>query len=168
MDAIDRAILAELQRDGRLSNTDLAGRVGLTPAPCHRRVRELERTGVITGYRAEVDPAALGMGFSALVQIVMERGDAATVAQFEAAVASVPEVRSAERLFGEPDYILRVVATDLDGFAELRDTKLATLPGVARLTSTIVMKRIIENAPLPSAARSPSAAPGLGARGRRA
>lgn len=149
MDATDRAILAELQSDGRLSVTELADRVRLTPGPCHRRLRELERSGVITGYRALVDPAAVGMGFTALVQITMERGDADTVAAFEAAVAELPEVRTAERLFGEPDYLLRVVAHDLDSFAELRDQKLATLPGVQRLVSTIVMKRIVGNSPLP-------------------
>jgi DNA-binding Lrp family transcriptional regulator len=149
VDQIDRAILAELQADGRLTVTELADRVRLTPGPCHRRLRELERSGVITGYRALVDPAAVGMGFEALVQITLERGDAGTVASFEAAVVELPQVRHAERLFGDPDYLLRVVARDLDSFAALRDQKLATLPGVHRLTSTIVMKRIVENRPLP-------------------
>jgi DNA-binding Lrp family transcriptional regulator len=153
MDRIDRSILAELQADGRLTVTELADRVRLTPGPCHRRLRELERSGVITGYRALVDPAAVGMGFEALVQITLERGDAGTVASFEAAVAGLPEVRHAERLFGDPDYLLRVAARDLDSFAALRDQKLATLPGIHRLTSTIVMKRIVENRPLPLATR---------------
>jgi DNA-binding Lrp family transcriptional regulator len=149
MDRIDREILAELQSDGRLTVTELADRVRLTPGPCHRRLRELERSGIITGYRALVDPAAVGLGFEALVQITLERGDADTVASFEAAVSGLPQVRHAERLFGDPDYLLRVVARDLDSFAALRDQKLATLPGVHRLTSTIVMKRIVENRPLP-------------------
>ncbi len=149
VDAIDRTILAELQKDGRLSVTELADRVRLTPGPCHRRLRQLERSGVITGYHAAVEPNAIGMGFAALVQITMERGDADTVARFETAVAAVPEVRTVERLFGEPDYLLRVVAPDLDSFAELRDHKLAVLPGVRRLISTIVMKRVVENLPLP-------------------
>ena len=102
MDHVDRAILAELQADGRLTVTELADRVRLTPGPCHRRLRELERSGVITGYRALVDPAAVGMGFEALVQITLERGDAGTVAAFEAALAELPQVRHAERLFGDP------------------------------------------------------------------
>ncbi len=153
VDHIDRAILAELQADGRLTVTELADRVLLTPGPCHRRLRELERSGVITGYRALVDPAALGMGFEALVQITLERGDAGTVASFEAAVVELPQVRHAERLFGDPDYLMRVVARDLDSFATLRDQKLATLPGVHRLTSTIVMKSIVDNRPLPLATR---------------
>jgi DNA-binding Lrp family transcriptional regulator len=148
VDAVDRAILAELQIDGRLTITELADRVRLTPGPCHRRLRELERSGVITGYRALVDPAAVGMKFEAIVQVTLDRGDAGTVSAFEAAVAEMPQVRHAERLFGDPDYLLRVAARDLDHFAELRDEKLATLPGIHRLTSTIVMKRIIDNRPL--------------------
>jgi DNA-binding Lrp family transcriptional regulator len=153
VDQVDRVILAELQADGRLTITELADRVRLTPGPCHRRLRELERSGVITGYRALVNPAAVGMGFEALVQITLERGDAGTVASFEAALAELPEIRHAERLFGDPDYLLRVAARDLDSFATLRDQKLATLPGVHRLTSTIVMKRIIDNRPVPLATR---------------
>jgi DNA-binding Lrp family transcriptional regulator len=159
MDAIDRAILTELQADGRVTVTELADRVRLTPGPCHRRLRELERSGVITGYRALVDPAAVGMGFEALVQVTLERGDASTVAAFETAIAALPEVRHAERLFGDPDYLLRVAARDLDDFAAVRDQKLATLPGIHRLTSTIVMKRIVDNRPLPLATRDRKGTP---------
>ena len=89
MDEIDCRILAELQEDGRLTVTELADRVQLTPAPCHRRLRELERAGVITGYRAVLDPAAVGLGFEAIVSVTLERGDAATVAAFEAAIVAV-------------------------------------------------------------------------------
>ena len=161
MDDIDRRILAELQEQGRLTVTELADRVQLTAAPCHRRLRELEHSGVITGYRAVLDPAAVGLGFEALVSVTLDRGDAGTVTAFEAALAEVPEIRHAERLFGEPDYLLRVVATDLDGYAALRDHKLATLPGVRRITSTIVMKRIVDNRPLPlPGTRGAAATPG--------
>jgi DNA-binding Lrp family transcriptional regulator len=149
VDDIDRRILAELQEHGRLTVTELADRVRLTAAPCHRRLRELERTGVIIGYRAVLDPAAVGFGFEALVSVTLDRGDASTVGAFETALAEVLEIRHAERLFGDPDYLLRVVATDLDDYAALRDHKLATLPGVQRITSTIVMKRIVDNRPLP-------------------
>lgn len=149
MDDIDRSILAELQEDGRLTVTELADRVRLTPAPCHRRLRELERNGVIIGYHAVLDPAAVGLGFEALVNVTMDREDAGTIAAFEAALVAVPEIRHAERLFGDPDYLLRVVAIDLKDYATLRDQKLATLPGVQRITSTIVMKRIVDNRPLP-------------------
>ncbi len=149
MDAIDRKILAELQVEGRLTVTELAERVRLSAAPCHRRLRELERTGAIKGYRAVIDPAAVGLGFEVLVSVTMEREDSATIDGFEAALAAIPEIRHAERLFGDPDYLLRVAAPDLAGYAALRDETLATLPGVQRLTSTIVMKRVVEDRPLP-------------------
>jgi DNA-binding Lrp family transcriptional regulator len=149
MDAIDRQIISELERDGRLSVTDLAARVQLTAAPCSRRLRELERSGVIVGYRAVVDRAQVGLGFEALVNVTMGVEDAKTIAAFEAGVADLPEVRHAERLFGDPDYLLRVVARDINNYASIRDQKLATLPGVQRITSTIVMRQIVDSRPLP-------------------
>jgi DNA-binding Lrp family transcriptional regulator len=149
MDAIDRKMLAELQADGRLTVTELAQRVQLSVAPCHRRLRELERTGVIRGYRAVVDADAIGLGFEVLVNVTMDREDAATIEAFETGLAQVAEVRHAERLFGDPDYLVRVVTADLAAYQALRDEKLATLPGVQRLTSTIVMKRIVDERPLP-------------------
>jgi DNA-binding Lrp family transcriptional regulator len=152
MDAIDRKMLAELQAEGRLTVTELAQRVQLSVAPCHRRLRELERTGVIRGYRAVVDADAIGLGFEVLVNVTMDREDAATIEAFETGLAQVAEVRHAERLFGDPDYLVRVVTTDLAAYQALRDEKLATLPGVQRITSTIVMKRIVDERPLPVAA----------------
>ncbi|MGH3192218.1 MAG: Lrp/AsnC family transcriptional regulator, partial [Streptosporangiaceae bacterium] len=90
--------------EGRLTVTELAQRVSLTVAPCQRRLRELERTGVIRGYRAVIDPAAVGLGFEVLVQVTMDREDASTITEFERRLAAIPEVRHAERLFGDPDY----------------------------------------------------------------
>jgi DNA-binding Lrp family transcriptional regulator len=159
MDTIDRKIIAELQAEGRLTVTELAQRVGLSVAPCHRRLRELERVGAIRGYRAVVDPAVLGLGFEVLVQVTMDREDAATVADFERGLAEIPEVRHAERLFGDPDYLLRVATADIAAYQSLRDEYLATLPGVGRLTSTIVMKRIVEERPYPLAPTSPRPQP---------
>jgi DNA-binding Lrp family transcriptional regulator len=149
VDSIDEKIIAELEHDGRLTVTGLAERVGLSIAPCHRRLRELERGGVIIGYRAVVDPASVGLGVEILANVTMDRGDFDTIAAFEEGLAAVPEVRHAERLFGVPDYLLRVVAPSLDDYAALRDQKLATLPGVRQITSTIVMKRVVDNRPLP-------------------
>jgi DNA-binding Lrp family transcriptional regulator len=149
MDAIDRKIIAQLQAEGRLTVTELAERVKLSVAPCHRRLRALERAGVIRGYRAVVDAAALGLGFEVLVYVTMDREDAVTIADFESGLAKVAEVRHAERLFGDPDYLLRVATADLVAYQTLRDEKLATLPGVQRLTSTIVMKRVVDQRPLP-------------------
>jgi DNA-binding Lrp family transcriptional regulator len=96
--------------------TELAQRVGLSVAPCHRRLRELERTGAIRGYRAVFDPAAIGLGFEVLVQVTMDREDAATIADFERGLAQIPQVRHAERLFGDPDYLLRVATADIAAY----------------------------------------------------
>jgi DNA-binding Lrp family transcriptional regulator len=150
MDAMDRKILTELQLEGRLTVTELAARVRLSVSPCHRRLRDLEREGAIRGYRAVVDPAALGLTFEALVFATLSWEDRDTVAAFEEAVAAVPHVIQAQRLFGDPDYLLRVATTDLAAYQHLYDERLATLPGVQRLTSTLVMKHVVENRPLPS------------------
>jgi DNA-binding Lrp family transcriptional regulator len=149
VDAIDRKILAELQVDGRLTVTELAAKVGLSLSPCHRRLRELERAGVITGYRARLDPEAVGLSFEALVFVTMRQEDRDTLLGFEAAVARIPNVVQAQRLFGDPDYLLRVVTADLNAYATLEDETLAALPGVQRLTSTLVMKRVVDDRPLP-------------------
>ncbi|WP_030457187.1 Lrp/AsnC family transcriptional regulator [Herbidospora cretacea] len=149
MDAVDRKILAELQRDGRLTVTELAERVGLSVSPCHRRLRALEHSGAIAGYRADLDAHALGLTFEALVFVTMRAADRDTVVAFELAVADVPHVLQAQRLFGDPDYLLRVITRDLPAFQRLYDDSLATLPGVQRLSSTLVMKSVVENRPLP-------------------
>ena len=150
MDAIDRKILAELQAEGRLTVTELAQRVSLSVAPCHRRLRDLERSGAIRGYRAVIDPEAIGLGFEVLVQVTMDREDASTIAEFERALAAIAEVRHAERLFGDPDYLIRVATASLAAYQVLRDEKLGALPGVQRLSSTIVMKRVVEDRPYPT------------------
>lgn len=150
MDSIDREIIAQLQIEGRLSATDLAARIGLTVSPTHRRVRELEQAGVITGYRAIVDPKALGLGFEALVFVTMRQEDGATLLAFEEAVAEVPHVLQAQRLFGDPDYLLRVRTADLDAYARLEDDVLSLLPGVQRLNSTLVMKNFVLERPYPT------------------
>lgn len=129
--------------------TDLAARVQLSISPCHRRLRDLEHAGVIRGYRAIVDPAAVGLGFEALVFVTMRQEDRDTVEGFERAVAAIPHVLQAQRLFGDPDYLLRVIAADLTAYQQLYDQELAALPGVQRLTSTLVMKHVVSNRPLP-------------------
>ncbi|MCW2938753.1 MAG: hypothetical protein JWN00_1738 [Actinomycetia bacterium] len=150
MDAIDRKILAVLQEDGRLTITELAARVGLSVSPCHRRLRELERSGTIRGYRAIVDPGALGLAFQALVFVTMRQEDRDTLLGFEEAVARVPQVVQAQRLFGDPDYLLRIVTADLTAYQELEDDVLSALPGVQRLNSTLVMKHVVNDRPLPT------------------
>ncbi|TCL83666.1 MULTISPECIES: Lrp/AsnC family transcriptional regulator [unclassified Rathayibacter] len=149
MDAVDRKILAELQANGRISLTDLAARVTLSVSPCHRRVRALEQAGVITGYRARLDHAALGLGFQALIFVTMRSSDRDTLHAFESAVSEQPNILDAQRLFGKPDYLLRVAARDLPAFQQFYDDQLAALPGVQLLTSTLVMKNVIEDRTLP-------------------
>lgn len=102
MDDVDRKILAELQRDGRLTLTELAERVRLSVSPCHRRLRALERSGAITGYHARLDASALGLTFEALVFVTMRYEDRETIAAFERQLAGIPQVLSAQRLFGDP------------------------------------------------------------------
>ncbi len=150
MDAIDRKILAALQEDGRLTVTELAGRVGLSVSPCHRRVRELERSGAIRGYRAVVDGGAVGLGFEALMFITMRQEDRETLLGFEAGLAAIPQVIHAERLFGDPDYLVRIVTADLAAYQRLQDEQLSALPGILRMTSTLVMKRVVHDRPLPA------------------
>lgn len=149
MDDYDRKILAELQKDGRLSLTDLAERIGLSLSPCHRRVRALEEAGVISDYRATINPAAVGLHFSAVVFVTLRATDQASVQGFEDAVPHIPQIVQAQRLFGDPDFMLHIMTTDLAAFRELYDKNLSTLPNVLRLTSTLVMKNIVQGRPLP-------------------
>lgn len=153
MDATDRKIVALLQQEGRITLTDLADRVRLSVSRCQRRVRELESSGVIRGYHASVDAAALGYGFEVLAFATLSRPDA--VADFDAALAQVPHVVEAQRLFGEPDYLIRLVAPDLDAYQRLYENVLIRLPGLGGLNSTIVMKHAVRARPLPN--RSPRA-----------
>ena len=112
LDAIDRRILCELSAEGRLSNADLAGRVGLSPSACSRRVAELERTGVIRGYRAVIDPVALGGGFTVYVAVGLSRHSKDEQRTFERAMAEAPAVRECNNVTGAIEYLLRVEVAD--------------------------------------------------------
>ncbi|MFJ9521453.1 Lrp/AsnC family transcriptional regulator [Kitasatospora sp. NPDC101801] len=148
MDQIDRDILRELQRDGRLSNQELAQRVGLTPSPCMRRVRQLEQDGVIRGYRAVIDPAAVGRSFEVLVSVEVRR-EREAVEAFEAALQEIPDVIEAYRLFGSPGCLLRIAVEDLKAYERLWIERLTTLTGVTEVNSQIIMKRVKEPSGLP-------------------
>jgi DNA-binding Lrp family transcriptional regulator len=141
LDAIDRDILFHLQKDGRLSNVELARRVGLTPPPCLRRVKRLEEDGIITGYRALVDPAAVGRGFEVTVSVEIRVTDLETLRDFEATVARFDEVVELRRVFGTPDYFLRVLVADQTEY-EAHHMRLLGLPAVSRVVSHQTMKRI--------------------------
>ncbi|GAB2924123.1 Lrp/AsnC family transcriptional regulator [Paraburkholderia jirisanensis] len=149
MDDIDRKILAELQKDGRLTVTELSERIGLSLSPCQRRLRALEQEKVIRGYRATIEPASVGLNFSAIVFATLRHMTPEDVAAFEQALLDIPEITRADRLFGDPDYMLHVVARDLDAFQKLYDRSLLALPCLLRLTSTIVMKSLCQDRPLP-------------------
>lgn len=145
MDAIDREILSELQDDGRATLTQVASTVGLSLSACHRRVRDLESTGAIKGYRVDVDLDALGRSFEALVFVTMQAGDAAALTAFEEALVGIPDVVQAHRLFGSPDYQLYVATSSKHTFQALYDERLSQLPGVQRLTSTLIMKNVVDH-----------------------
>jgi DNA-binding Lrp family transcriptional regulator len=157
MDGVDRAILAHLQREARLSNTELAQRVHLSPSPCLRRVRKLERTGVITGYHAAVDPSAIGRGFQVLLHVEMTVQDRKTTEAFESQVAQFDEVIEARRMFGRPDYLLWIAVTDQDAYERVLIDRLADLPGVGRTNSQFTMKTIKGTARVPAAQSLPPA-----------
>lgn len=148
IDAIDRKILAQLQVDGRATLTELAQRVSLSVSRCQRRLRELERTGVVRGYRAEVDGSALGLGFEALLFVNLQGLD--RLDEFDAAVVQLPNVVEAQRLFGQPDCLIRVVTKDLAAYQKLYDDRLSKLPGVHSITSTIVLKKVVPARALPT------------------
>ena len=137
MDDLDRAIVRLLQQEGRLTNQDLAARVGLTPAPCLRRVRRLEQEGVITGYAAVVDPVALGRGFEVIIHADLVAKDWATVEAFEERVAAMDEVVELRRMFGIPDYVVRVRVADQATYERWLTTQLMGDPAIARVDSRI-------------------------------
>ncbi len=149
VDAIDRAILRLLQDDGRLTNRELAERVRLSPSPCLRRVRRLEEVGAIRGYHAELDPVAVGRGFEVLVHADMQVKDRVTIEAFEGQVARLDEVVECRRMFGLPDYLLRVAVADLAAYERFYMAALADLPGVARLNSQFTMKTVKPGRRLP-------------------
>ncbi|WP_219822279.1 Lrp/AsnC family transcriptional regulator [Streptomyces sp. Ru73] len=142
MDSLDREILFHLRQDGRLTNVELAKRVGLTPPPCLRRVKRLEDAGIITGYRARIDPAAAGRGFDVVVSLEISVNDLRTVEELETAISSYDEVVEFHRLFGRPDYLLRVAVEDQEAFETFLTTRIMGLRAVARVDSHLIMKKI--------------------------
>ncbi|MCH2095362.1 MAG: Lrp/AsnC family transcriptional regulator [Rhodobacteraceae bacterium] len=139
MDAIDDKILRVLQHEGRISNLNLAERVGLSPSACLRRVQELERSGVITGYRAVTDRARLGAGFAAYVGVGLSDHSKHSQAVFERAMARADEVRECHNITGTIEYLLRVECAGLAAYKTFHTEVLGTVPGVTSITSYVVM-----------------------------
>ena len=150
MDRYDQQILEILQADGRISNQDLAEQIGLSPAPCLRRVRTLEESGLIRGYRALVDAKALGLSLMALVHISMDQHTGERFEHFEQAVAAIPEVLECLLITGQSaDYQLKVVVRDMDAYQELLLQRLTRIPGVTGVHSSFVLRRVVDRTTLP-------------------
>jgi Lrp/AsnC family leucine-responsive transcriptional regulator len=151
LDKIDERILAALQADGRISNQDLAERVGLSPSPCLRRVRQLEAAGVISGYVTLLDPGALGLDVTAFVRVRLDQQVDRHLVAFEAAVTALPEVMECYLMTGESDYQLRVLVRSLAEFEDFLRHKLTRIEGVAQVTSSFALRPIVYRTALPVA-----------------
>ena len=151
LDRYDIAILRELQRDARLSNTELANRIGISAAPTWRRVRWLEEQGYITGYRAELDRRKLGLGVLAFVRVDADRNAAAATRELEEAIRRLPEVISCHYISGAGTFELQVMATDLDAFSRFSLDALLNLPHVKDLHTSFSLGEVKAGAALPLA-----------------
>ena len=140
LDAVNNRILHELTADGRVSNAELAERVGLSASACLRRVQELERSGVIKGYRAVLDRAALGTGFTAFITVGLSDHTKASQKAFEESIVTSPEVRECHNITGVFEYLLRVEAADLSAYKIFHTEVLGTLPQVNSITTYVVME----------------------------
>ena len=140
MDRIDRQILALLQSDGRMTNVDLAERVGLTAPPCLRRVRALEEAGAIRGYHAELDGTRLGYPITVFAMVSLKSQAEHDLSAFEAHVAQIAEVRECHMLNGEIDFILKIVAHDLQSFQSFLTSQLTTAPNVAGIKTSLTIR----------------------------
>jgi len=149
LDAIDRRIVAEFQADARLSNVQLAEKVGLSPSPCLRRVKRLEQAGYIEGYRATLRRDRIGLGFSVFVGVKIDGHANERALSFEKAVNAMPEVISCHLVSGEADYFLEVVVPDLEHYQQFLVGKLLNLPIVREVRSNIAIQTLKAGAPLP-------------------
>lgn len=142
MDRLDIAILEALQEDSSRSMHEVGDVVGLSPSACHRRIGALEQSGVIAGYSARLDPAALGLGLHAFVEMSLTSQSREGMDRFEAAIADFPEILECHLMAGQADYLLRVAAADLKGFDVIHRDCLARLPGVSAIRTSFVIRRI--------------------------
>jgi len=152
IDKIDRAILEQLQKDGRLSNVELADRVGLSESACLRRVKNLHEKGVITHYAAHLNAASVGLPGSVFVRVSLEDQREEKLGGFEEAVRSVPEVMECYLMSGDVDYMLRVVVRDAPDYERIHNM-LTRLPGVARIHSSFALRTVLKRTRLPLAGR---------------
>lgn len=149
LDAIDKRILRALQRNGRLQNLELAKEVGLSPSPCLRRVKLLEEAGIIDRYVALLNPSKVNMGLTLFVRIWLKGQDEVTVTQFTEAVATLPEVMDCYLMAGDCDFLLRVVAEDLDAYRRFQSRYLGSIEVVQSLKTEIPMQKIKQTPEIP-------------------
>ncbi len=150
IDRFDRKILQVLQQEGRISNQELADRIGLSPSPCLRRVRSLEESGLITGYRALVNGEALGLSLTALIHISMDQHTPERFNHFEAAVSEIPEVMECLMITGQSaDYQLKVVAKDMISYQDLLLNRITRITGVTGVLSSFVLRRVVDKTAIP-------------------
>ena len=140
LDSIDRRLLAELQSEGRVTNVDLAKRVGLTAPPCLRRVRALEEAGVIRGYHADLDASRLGFTITVFAMVSLKSQAEEDLRAFENHIKALPEVRECHMLNGEIDFILKIVSKDLQSFQEFLTSKLTPAPNVASVKTSLTIR----------------------------
>ncbi len=151
LDKFDRSILSALQKDGRISNVDLAELVSLSESACLRRVRRLEEKGFIERYAALLDQRQAGLSGNVFVHIALHREEQSELAAFEAAVQNLPEVMECYLMTGEFDYLLRVVVSDMADFERVHNESLTRLPGVARVNSSVAIRTVRKTTELPLA-----------------
>ena len=149
LDRIDLKILRLLQSEGRLTNAELAHRVSVSAATCHRRTQRLFEEGFITGVRAEIAPTAVGLGALVMVGVVLDRSTPESFAEFEAAVLAMKEVLDCNLVAGDFDYLLKIRVRDMADFNKLHGAKLIALPGVRQTRTFFVMKEVKESGRLP-------------------
>jgi Lrp/AsnC family transcriptional regulator, leucine-responsive regulatory protein len=149
VDRVDRAIVAKLQRDGRIANVDLAETVSLSPSACLRRVKALESSGIIAGYRAEVDRARAGLGLTAFIGLRIEGHSRETSAQIEQALTAIPAVVACYLTSGTADFMVEVAVPDLAGYEQLLLDQILAVPGVAEARSTFAIRTVLSRGPLP-------------------
>jgi len=142
LEPVDLRILRELQEDGRLTNQALSDRVGLSTSPCWRRVHGLEESGVISGYRAELDRQKLGLGVLAFIRVKIDSHNAAEAEEFSKSVSRLKEVVACWSIAGDADFLLQVVSPDLDTYAEFAMTVIRRLPRIKEMQTTFVLKEI--------------------------
>lgn len=150
IDSFDRQILKLLQQDGRISNQDLADRIGLSPSPCLRRVRALEEAGVIKGYRAQIDAKALGYTLMALIYISMDKHTPDRFEHFEKEISQFSEVLECLLITGQDaDYQIKVIVRDMDAFQELLLNRITGIRGVTGVHSSFVLRRVVDTTSVP-------------------